>query len=176
MFYIWACPRRPIGTSLGLDWDENSYLGYGYDQESLDYFGFLFHVLIDLNGSIQLNNVLKITLDMIFKHFQSTVDILKCNLVTDVVARHGLGKYISNRQPQDESRICNTNIFKSTWNKRNRSFHRVRPHRLQQLTSTQAATASGNRAVNQSQLREGIRLSSVSRRRPKEISRIWWTH
>jgi hypothetical protein len=27
MFYTWACPRRPIGTSLGLDWDENSYLG-----------------------------------------------------------------------------------------------------------------------------------------------------
>ena len=27
MFYTWACPGRPIGTSLGLDWDENSYLG-----------------------------------------------------------------------------------------------------------------------------------------------------
>ena len=27
MFYTLACPRRPIGTSLGLDWDENSYLG-----------------------------------------------------------------------------------------------------------------------------------------------------
>ncbi len=27
MFYTWACPRRPIGTPLGLNWDENSYLG-----------------------------------------------------------------------------------------------------------------------------------------------------
>ena len=27
MFYTWACPRRPISTSLGFDWDENSYLG-----------------------------------------------------------------------------------------------------------------------------------------------------
>jgi hypothetical protein len=27
MFYTSTCPRRPIGTSLGLDWDENSYLG-----------------------------------------------------------------------------------------------------------------------------------------------------
>jgi hypothetical protein len=26
MLYTWACPRRPIGTSLGLDRDENSYL------------------------------------------------------------------------------------------------------------------------------------------------------
>jgi hypothetical protein len=29
----------------------------GYDQESLDVLGFLFHVLIDLNDKIQLNNV-----------------------------------------------------------------------------------------------------------------------
>ena len=27
MLYTWACPRRSIGTSLGLDRDENSYLG-----------------------------------------------------------------------------------------------------------------------------------------------------
>jgi|LakMenEpi03Aug12_release.lakeMendotaPanAssembly.Ray.scaffolds.fasta_scaffold898162_2 hypothetical protein len=27
MFYTWACPRRPIGTALALDRDENSYLG-----------------------------------------------------------------------------------------------------------------------------------------------------
>ena len=28
MLYTWACPRRSIGTSLGLDRDENSYLGH----------------------------------------------------------------------------------------------------------------------------------------------------
>jgi hypothetical protein len=28
MFYTCACPRRSIGTSLGLDRDENSYLGF----------------------------------------------------------------------------------------------------------------------------------------------------
>ena len=26
-FWMWQCPPRPIGTSLGLDRDENSYLG-----------------------------------------------------------------------------------------------------------------------------------------------------
>jgi hypothetical protein len=31
MFYTSVCPRRTIGTSLGLDREENSYLGMRFE-------------------------------------------------------------------------------------------------------------------------------------------------
>jgi hypothetical protein len=53
MFYTWACPRRPIGTSLGLKRDENYYLGLFSDLEEKanEYFSlmsfFLFNLLTE---------------------------------------------------------------------------------------------------------------------------------